>query len=866
MKSLPPIRPGIDHDIKIVPGAEPVQQAAYRASATNNDELKRQTDELLSLGFIRVSQSPYASPVIFVKKKDGTIRMCIDYRALNKITVPNKYPLPLADELFERLIDAKYFTKLDLRSGYHQIRMTESSIQKTAFTTRYGQFEFLVMPFGLTNAPSTFMSAMHKTLNQFIDKCVIVFLDDILIYSNTQDDHTRDVNAIFQVLQDNDLYVKLSKCEFGITETEFLGHVVGNGCIKMSPQKVKVINEWPNLSNVADALSRKSDLRPTELDIQSQPSGSELNVQFDESVPNDVQVNTIDIYTISTFTVGEDFLQRIQSSYKDDAKCQAILQSNGTNEFTVNNNMIYKGHRLYIPPLHALTSTLLHEYHDTLNACHRGVDKTHHLLLQHYYWPNMYNDVEQYVKSCIPCEQSKISNHAPYGQLTQRDIPKRLFEEITMDFITSLPQTIHGHNGVLVIVDRLSKWTKIIPTKSTSVEIKTPTAEITADLVLEYWVRDREVPSLIISDRDVQFTSAFWKQLWSKQGCKLAMSSSYHPQTDGQTERSNRTIEEILRCYCNEQQNNWDQYISSVEQALNHSLHSSLNETPYSVVYQQPKRLPADVTVLQLTDALPSVKSQLEPRDSIRQRATANLQKAQQRQKLYADKHRQHIEFQIGQHVFVNTERLRLPSDNTETSNKLKPRYAGPFKIIDKINNVAYRLQLPATAKIHDVFHISRFRKYNPRVNELVNDQGETIPSIPDIIDGEDEYEVEKIISHKDIPKSNNTKIRKYLVKWVGYNHSFNTYEPFDALHNARDIVTQYDKRIALEATDKALNDITNLVHVHKRFKQNKSVRQSTRNKPSLKLNTIRRSNINVIQCMFIDYHQYRVINNVIQL
>ena len=240
-----PSRAGVDHTIELVPGAKPPNQPAYRASNSHNDELKRQIDELLQMRFIRPSTSPYSSPVLFVKKKDGSMRMCIDYRALNKVTVKNKYPLPHTDELFERLTNANYMSKLDLRSGYHQIRMSEDSIAKTAFTTRYGLYEYVVMPFGLCNAPATFMAMMNNILRSELDKCVIVYLDDILIYSGTQEQHIKDVCHVFDILKQHELYVKLSKCEFGKTQVEFLGHVVGGGNISMAPDKVRVVQDWP---------------------------------------------------------------------------------------------------------------------------------------------------------------------------------------------------------------------------------------------------------------------------------------------------------------------------------------------------------------------------------------------------------------------------------------------------------------------------------------------------------------------------------------------------------------------------------------------------------------------------------------------
>src|SRR3954454_20898493 len=177
------------------------------------DELKKQLTELMDKGYVQESKSPYGAPVLFVKKKDGSMRMCVDYRALNKITIKNKYPLPRIDELLDRLLGARYFSKIDLRSGYWQVRIADQDVHKTAFRTRYGHYEFLVMPFGLTNAPATFMHLMQQTLRRFLDDFVIVFIDDILIYSKTLEDHTQHLRQVLQVLQEKQLYAKLSECD-----------------------------------------------------------------------------------------------------------------------------------------------------------------------------------------------------------------------------------------------------------------------------------------------------------------------------------------------------------------------------------------------------------------------------------------------------------------------------------------------------------------------------------------------------------------------------------------------------------------------------------------------------------------------------
>jgi hypothetical protein len=197
--SLPPHR-DCDHHIPLLPGAKPVNVKPYRYSPQQKTEIEKQVQDMLAAGLIQHSTSPFASPVILVKKKDGTWRFCIDYRGLNNITVKNKYPMPIVDELWDELSGSQWFTKLDLRAGYHQIRLVPTDEHKTAFKTHLGLYEFKVMPFGLTNAPATFQSAMNNIFSNMIRKCVLVFMDDILIYSPTLEDHLSHLQQVFQLL------------------------------------------------------------------------------------------------------------------------------------------------------------------------------------------------------------------------------------------------------------------------------------------------------------------------------------------------------------------------------------------------------------------------------------------------------------------------------------------------------------------------------------------------------------------------------------------------------------------------------------------------------------------------------------------
>nr|GFA15705.1 reverse transcriptase [Tanacetum cinerariifolium] len=231
LPGIPSVRE-VEFHIELIPGAEPISKAPYSVAPIELKELKDQLQELLERGFIRLSVSSWGAPVLFVKKKDGSMRLCIDYRELNKITIRNCYPLPRIDDLFDQLQGAMHFSKIDLRSGYHQLRVKEQDVSKTAFRTRYGHYEFLLMTFGLTNAPTVFMDLMNRIFHEFLDKFVIVFIDDILVFSNLK----RNTRTIF-------------------AHVAFLGHIVSSEGIMMDPAKVKAITKWPRPTSVTEVRS-----------------------------------------------------------------------------------------------------------------------------------------------------------------------------------------------------------------------------------------------------------------------------------------------------------------------------------------------------------------------------------------------------------------------------------------------------------------------------------------------------------------------------------------------------------------------------------------------------------------------------------
>ncbi|GJX93872.1 putative reverse transcriptase domain-containing protein [Tanacetum coccineum] len=243
LPGLPLVRQ-VEFQIDLIPGTTPVAQAPYRLAPLEMQELSDQLQELSDRDFIRPTTSPWGAPILFVKKKDESFKMCIDYRELNKLTIKNHYPLPKIDDLFDQLQGSSVYSKIDLRSGYHQLRVRDEDIPKTAFRIRYGHYEFQVMPFGLTNAPAVFMDLMNRVCKPYLDKFVIVFIDDILIYSRNKEEHANHLRIILELLKKEKLYAKFSKCDFWIRIVQFLGHLIDSQGLHVDPAKIEAVKNW----------------------------------------------------------------------------------------------------------------------------------------------------------------------------------------------------------------------------------------------------------------------------------------------------------------------------------------------------------------------------------------------------------------------------------------------------------------------------------------------------------------------------------------------------------------------------------------------------------------------------------------------
>ncbi|KAL0537039.1 hypothetical protein IC582_026007 [Cucumis melo] len=861
LPGLPPHRE-VEFAIELEPGTVPISRAPYRMAPAELKELKVQLQELLDKGFIRPSVSPWGAQVLFVKKKDGSMRLCIDYRELNKVTVKNRYPLPRIDDLFDQLQGATVFSKIDLRSGYHQLRIKEGDVPKTAFRSRYGHYEFIVMSFGLTNAPAVFMDLMNRVFREFLDTFVIVFIDDILIYSKTEAEHEEHLRMVLQTLRDNKLYAKFSKCEFWLKQVSFLGHVVSKAGVSVDPAKIEAVTGWTRPSTVSEVrsflgladyyrrfvenfsriatpltqLTRKGapfvwskacedsfqnlKQKLVTAPVLTVPDGSGSFVTYsdaskkglgcvlmqqgkvvaypsrqlkshEQNYPtHDLELaavvfalkiwrhylygEKIQIFTdhkslkyfftqkelnmrqrrwlelvkdydceilyhpgkanvvadalsrkvshsaalitrqaplhrdleraeiavsvgaitmqLAQLTVQPTLRQRIIDAQSNDpylVEKRGLAEAGQAVEFSLSSDggLLFE-RRLCVPSDSAVKTELLSEAHSSPFSMHPGSTKMYPDLKRVYWWRNMKREVAEFVSRCLVCQQVKAPRQKPAGLLQPLNIPEWKWENVSMDFITGLPRTLRGFTVIWVVVDRLTKSAHFVPVS-------------------------------IVSDRDARFTSKFWKGLQTAMGTRLDFSTAFHPQTDGQTERLNQVLEDMLRACALEFPGSWDSHLHLMEFAYNNSYQATIGMAPFEALYGKCCRSPVcwgEVGEQRLMGP-ELVQSTNEAIQKIRSR----MHTAQSRQKSYADVRRKDLEFEVGDKVFLKVAPMRGVL-RFERRGKLSPCFVGPFEILERIGPVAYRLALPPSlSTVHDVFHVSMLRKYVPDPSHVVD-------------------------------------------------------------------------------------------------------------------------------------------------
>jgi len=976
-ENLPPHRP-YDHKIvledKLTMGHGPM----YNMSGHHLQLVKEYLEANLDKGFIQASAAPYSSPILFVKKPNGALRFCVDYRKLNAITKKDRYPLPLIDETMAQLQGAKFFTKLDIISAFNNLRMDPDSEELTTFKTRFGAYKYRVLPFGLTNGPASWQRFMNDTFFQFLDDFCSVYLDDILIYSKTYEEHVEHVNKVLARLREAGLQVDIDKSEFHVTETKFLGLIISVDGIKMDPAKIQTIVEWEepktlkqvqaflgfcnfyrrfirNFAKIAKPLVRltrkdmlfdfdkacqaafdllkktvtegpvlahfdrekksyletdssdyvnsgvlsqygedgllhpvaffSKNLNPAECNYEIydkellaivkcfeqwrpelEATGIPVSVFTDHKSleyfmttkkltrrqarwaealsefnfvityrpgkqnekadaltrrPNDKPQDDSDerqkhqlqtmlpmarlsaevqqdcgLAPIESDTPEPEEIpihdQIVEANLEDDL-CDRIsrglaeglekVEGVKLNLCSIDDRgcVLYQG-RLWVPELADLRLNVIRQTHDQPAVGHPGIRNTLSMASRVFFWPRMRKDVEQYVQNCHTCRRSKAPRDKYNGLLHPLPIPQAYWKDISMDFVVGLPES-HSCNAILVVVDRLSKERHYIACTDKN---NGTSAENTAKMLMEHVWKYHGLPTSIISDRGTQFTSLLWKTLCKSLGITAKLSTSFHPETDGQSEIANQEMERYLRTFCNYGQDDWTTILPVAEFAANNMTSTATRMTPFFATRGYNPRMsfdPVDASKASTRERLMTTKAiDISKRTEAAMEAARQFMKqAQDAYARAANVHRKDVSYKVGDLVWLSTKNIQTERQ----SKKLDHKVVGPYRVMELIGS-ACRLQLPASMKIHNVFHTWLLRK-DP--NDPLPGQINAPPPPVVVEPGTEEWEVERILDAKKV-----RGVLKFKVGWKGYPPDPEWYNA-DGFGNSADLINAFYKQ-----------------------------------------------------------------------
>ncbi|GJT88176.1 putative reverse transcriptase domain-containing protein [Tanacetum coccineum] len=512
----------VEFHIELIPRAAPLAHAPYRLAPAEMKELAEQLKELYDKGFIRPSSSSWGAPILFVKKKDGSFRMCIDYYELNKLRVKNHYPLPRIDDLFDQLQGSIIYSKIDLRSGYHQLRVREEDIPKTVFRTRYGHYKFRVMTFGLTNVPAVFMDLMHRMCKPYLDKFVIVFIDDILIYSHNEKEHEEHLKTILELLKKEELYAKFSKCEFWINTVKFLGYMIDSSGIHVDPAKIEKLCVAPIL-----ALPEGSQDFVVYCDASIKGLGAVLmqRMKVIAYASRQQKIHKKN-YTTHDLELGAVvFTLKIWRHYLYGTK--SLVKTNGLDlpsRILEAQKEAIRVENLEAEDISGMLKKLEARVDGTLCLDNRRFDKMYHDLKMLYWWPNKKADIATYVSKCLTFREAQLTDERVFetrirfsswrcmqadseftkeAMLTRGVGPLNLKSEIRIGPVTyrlELPQELSRVHNVFHVYNLkkcLSDDTLVIPLEEIQLDDKLNFVEEPVEIM------DREIGIRALSYREL---------------------------------------------------------------------------------------------------------------------------------------------------------------------------------------------------------------------------------------------------------------------------------------------------------------------------------------------------------------------------
>nr|GEZ70599.1 hypothetical protein [Tanacetum cinerariifolium] len=579
---LPPRQ--VEFKIELIPGAAPVACVPYLLEPSKLKELSNQLKELSEKRFIRPSSLTWGAPVLFIKKKDGSFCMCINYRELNKLTIKNRYPLPKIDDLFDQLQGSSVYSKIDLRSGYHQLRIREEDILITAFRTRYGHFKFQVMPFGLTNTLAIFMDLMNQLCKPYLDKFVIVFVDDILIYSKNKEDNEKHLKIIMELLKNEKLYARFSKCDLWLKSVQFLGNVIDTNGVHVDPAKCDFwLKSVQFLGNVIDTNGVHVDPAKVEAirnwSVPTTPT--EKNKKYEWGMEEEEAFQTLKQKLCSAPILAlpegtKNFIVYCDASLKDfgavlmhwiellsDYDCE-IRYHPGKGNVVVDALSQKDREPLIVRSLIMTVHTNLLE--KILEA------QTEAMKEENMKAENLGRLLKPILKICsngIRCFKGRI-----WLSLFGGIIDMIIHESHKSKY------SIHpGSDKMYQDLKKLYWWPNMKTDIATFVSKCLACAKYLKEIICRHGV-----PVSIILDRASLFTSRFWETLQKALGTQLNLSTAYHPETDGQSERTIQTIKDMLRACVNDFGNSYDRHLPLVKFSFNNSYHASIKAVPFEAL------------------------------------------------------------------------------------------------------------------------------------------------------------------------------------------------------------------------------------------------------------------------------------------